>query len=549
MHIALRNAPGSDPRAFHGTGGPMYARDGTGTKRTLTVPNLTLKYRLSTIACTLIAVTLAIAPAAGASGEGFLSTEFVNDSAVADEGFRDLLYRIDLDSLAANIQHLQNYGTRYAYTTQVVKAGKWLMRRFAGFGYVDTLYQSVAVSQGKVQLPTGNAVATKPGRTRPEYRVIVGSHYDSITFNQAVPPSESAPGADDNASGTSAMLEIARLLFDQDLDATVQFVSTTGHEVGMLGSYEFVRFLVEEEEVPQDKLFFLNLDMIGNADGRKPWRVTIHDNVPSRPLAELAARIGMAYTGLIPQMAGVRMADHTPYHEEGYRAVFLHEGDFNLANYHSVTDLLENVEIEYVGQVTEMAMAIVLHFARLSDPPSEVSAVQTGTDQIRVSWNHATDADVVGYHVEVLDGDGRLSRKAFTRENFLDLDTAGLDPGATVRVRSEDLIGEGEASAPVLVGTGDRLSAYVMPNPTTGPCRFDVFVPGDGPPVNAALRVIDAAGRLVAVAHDAPLERGSNLLRWSGMLQDGSTAPHGVYFYSLEVEGLGAVHGKIMMGR
>jgi hypothetical protein len=319
--------------------------------------------------------------------------------------------------------------------------------------------------------------------------------------------------------------------------------------VGLLGSYEFVRFLVEEEGVPQDKLFFLNLDMIGNADGGQPWRVTIHDNVPSRPLAELVARIGTAYTPLIPEMAGVRMADQTPYHEEGYRAVFLHEGDFNLENYHSVTDLLKNVEMEYVEQVTEMAMAIVLHFATLADPPSEVTAVQTGTDQIRVSWNHAAAADVVGYHVEVIDGDGRLSRKAFTRDNSMDLVTAGLDPRATVRVRSEDMIGEGEASAPVFVGTGDSLSAYVMPNPTNGPCRFDVFVPGDGPPVNAVLRVIDAAGRLVAVAHEAPLERGSNLLRWSGMLSDGRKAPHGVYFYSLEIEGLGAVRGKIMMAR
>jgi hypothetical protein len=63
------------------------------------------------------------------------------------------------------------------------------------------------------------------------------------------------------------------------------------------------------------------------------------------------------------------------------------------------------------------------------------------------------------------------------------------------------------------------------------------------------LKIIDAAGRIVAVAHNSPLERGSSVLRWSGMLSDGSPAAHGVYFYSLETKGAGSARGKIIVGR
>jgi aminopeptidase YwaD len=464
-----------------------------------------------------------------ATGEGFLSTGFIHDSVAQNQGFEDLTHYINQDSLAANIRHLQDYGTRYAYTPQVIRAGRWLMRRFAGFGYSDTLYQAVVMSDGKVRLPAGNVVATKPGSRRPECRVIVGSHYDSITYNQSVPASEVAPGADDNASGTSVVLEMARILRDVDLDATVQFVSFTGHEVGMLGSFEFVEQLVEEG-VPPERLFFLNLDMIGNAEGRGPWGVKIHDNVASRPLARLASRIGTAYTPLLPVMAGIRNADHHNFYDEGYRAIFLHEGDFNTPNYHSVTDLLKYLEMEYLEQVAEMATAIVLHLATLAPPPEDLAARETEDGSIIVEWTHSPDADVVGYHVELLDRSGAVLLTKSTPEDSILLGASDLGDATIVRVRAEDTLGEGEASAAVPIGRSHRVSAVVTPNPTSGPCSFHVFVPGTGAPVDAIVRVVDAAGRLVAVVHDAPLARGSNLLGWDGRSSRGDPAPTGVYF-------------------
>jgi hypothetical protein len=479
-------------------------------------------------------------------GEGFLSTGFIHDTVTVNEEYENLLRLIVEDSLAANIQHLQDYGSRYAYSPKIKKAGRWLIRRLAGFGYADTLYQSIVLGNDKVRIASGNVSATKTGARRPEYRVIIGSHYDSITFGQAVPPAEEAPGADDNASGTSAVLEIARLLSGVELDASVQFVSFTGHEVGMLGSHEFASDLAQRG-VPPDKIFFLNLDMIGNANGPPPWHVKIHDDVPSRPLAELGIRIGKAYTPLMPRNAGIRMADQTNFHDQGYRAFFIHEGDFNTANYHSRTDLLENLEMEYEKQVVQMAMAIVLHLANLADPPGDVRAVQLDSGDVLVQWSHSLEADVVGYHVEVIDELGEVVYQTYTVEGDATLDAGSLGPGRRVRVRAEDTIGAGDASTPVLVGTGAGLVAFAAPNPTGGPCRFEIFVPGSGPSVEASVKLVDAMGRHVATVSDAPLERGSNTLSWDGKFDNGERAPGGVFFYVVETAGAGSARGKLAL--
>ena len=109
----------------------------------------------------------------------------------------------------------------------------------------------------KVSLAPGNVVATKIGSTAPEYHILVGGHYDSIASGGLA--GISAPGADDNASGTAAALEIARLLAGVELDATVEFVLFTAEEIGLLGSLEYVTQLAANK-VPTETIFFINME-------------------------------------------------------------------------------------------------------------------------------------------------------------------------------------------------------------------------------------------------------------------------------------------------
>jgi hypothetical protein len=452
-----------------------------------------------------------------------------------------MLDRVSMDSLAAYIQHLEDYGTRYVQSPQIIEAGHWLEDRLLGFGYTDTGLQRIS-PDGKVQLATANVVATKTGTTAPEYRIIVCGHYDSIVSSDQGSPMDSAPGADDNASGTAATLEIARILANSDLDATVMFVLFTAEETGLHGSREMAAQFVRDG-VSRENVFVLNMDMIANMDVT-PWEMIIYDDPLSRPLAMLAGRITEAYTSLIPVFAGVSSrSDHYPFQQHGYPAIFFHEAGGH-PYYHTVDDRLIHLEMDYAAEVVKTVLATTLHMAQIAEPPTAVHASRTASGDMLVEWDHSADADVLGYHVEVIDADGDPLLERLTADNHLLLDPLEITGARWVRVRAEDLIGKSDPSEPALMTPGEFLALGVTPNPTSGKVTLELFIPGPGDNPRSEVLIFDAAGRLVHTVHEGPLPRGTVRLQW-----EDADAPSGVYFYSVDVEGVGRTHGKIMVVR
>ncbi len=476
----------------------------------------------------------------------FINLSFVNEEVTVNDEFLDIVHRVRRDSIAANIQHLQDYGTRYASTPQCLAAGKWLLERLWNYGYPDTVLKRITVDKD-ITIAQGNVIASKPGSTRPEFRILVGGHYDSIVSGGSVPATKKAPGADDNASGTAAALEVARLLANVDLDATVEFVLFTAEELGLLGSLDFVTVLAREE-VPTESLFFINMDMVGNSDVL-PWRTRIYYNETSEALAGLIQGVGEAYTRTTPVLLGsMGSSDHVPFWSLGYPAVFLHEYDFSPV-YHTVDDLLINLEMDYEAEVVKMVLATVLHLGTLADPPADLVASQAENGAISVQWSHSLDADVIGYRVETVSRDGEVTSSLFTTDNSVVLDHDSLSGAEGVRVRAEDVLGQGKPSEAVFFGTGAVLMAETYPTVTSSGAKFEVFVPGAGSAVKASATVLDAAGRLVAKLHDGPLHRGTSSFRWNGTVAGGDRAPTGVYFFVLDVPGLGSSRAKLVVVR
>src|SRR5262249_14476638 len=109
-------------------------------------------------------------------------------------------------------------------------AAEYLFDMFKSFGY-EPEYQTFE-ARNALDGKTSNVIATLRGTANPELVYVVSSHFDSV---------EAGPGADDDASGTAALLEAARVLHDHPLPATVIFALFTGEESGLAGSREFVR--------------------------------------------------------------------------------------------------------------------------------------------------------------------------------------------------------------------------------------------------------------------------------------------------------------------
>jgi len=146
---------------------------------------------------------------------------------------------------------LFDFDSKYVTQPGNKLAAAYLFDRYKSFGYEPAYqYFEYRVRNGPSG-QTANVVATLKGTANPELVYVVSSHYDSVAVG---------PGADDDSSGTAALLETARILARHPLPATVIFASFTGEEAGLLGSREFVRRAVDGG---LKVVGALNNDMIG----------------------------------------------------------------------------------------------------------------------------------------------------------------------------------------------------------------------------------------------------------------------------------------------
>jgi hypothetical protein len=141
----------------------------------------------------------------------------------------------------------------------------------ASFAFPDKLEISLGVNIEKTRATVNNVLGYLPGKTD-EY-IIIGAHYDHLGYGNvdSLAPSQIGkihPGADDNASGTAGVLELARLLAPRNgqLQRGILFADFAGEELGLLGSAEWVK----EPTLPLDKaVAMINMDMIGRIKDEK----------------------------------------------------------------------------------------------------------------------------------------------------------------------------------------------------------------------------------------------------------------------------------------
>ena len=164
------------------------------------------------------------------------------------------------------------------------KAAAYLFDMYTSFGYAPEYQPFEYRARNGDTGPTANVVAVLKGTVNPELVYVISSHYDSVVIG---------PGADDDSSGTAALLETARILAGHPQPATIVFASFTGEEAGLLGSREFVRRAVA------DKLKLvgaLNNDMIGWANDYRLDNTIRYSNPGIRDVQHAAA---MQFTNMI----------------------------------------------------------------------------------------------------------------------------------------------------------------------------------------------------------------------------------------------------------
>ena len=247
--------------------------------------------------------------------------------------------------------------TRYTFAPRLADAER----------YVYEYYQTLGIAVSYVPWAYGNytgrtIVAEVRGAVTPEKVLLVGGHLD----NTSQIPYTTAPGADDNATGTAATLLIARLLKNYTPDFTVRFVHFTAEEQGHWGSIVYARQMRARGE---QVIGFFDLDMFG-WDGNGDRVVEIHpgsgpkSNALATSFLERNTRYEIGLNFERKSTTASRFSDHSSFWDQDYASFLIIENFFDDAivrdrnpYYHNTGDLPSHVDFNYVARISRLALA------------------------------------------------------------------------------------------------------------------------------------------------------------------------------------------------
>ncbi len=252
-----------------------------------------------------------------------------------------------------------------------VDVAKWvedvdgdLKPRSAAFPAEVTARLTVAVE--KDRRPTANVVGLLRGTDPSAGAVILGAHYDHLGRGNS---SSLAPdqlgqvhnGADDNASGTSMLVELARVFASEPrLRRTLVFAAFSGEELGILGS----SYLASHPPVALDSVqVMINMDMVGRPHDNK---ITVGGVGSSPGFTDEVRRAGEAVgLGVSTSKSGYGASDHTVFYAKSVPVLFFFSGLHE--DYHKPSDDWEKIDREGITEVARMVHTVARDLAERED--------------------------------------------------------------------------------------------------------------------------------------------------------------------------------------
>jgi len=274
-----------------------------------------------------------------------------------------LVKEINADSLRADVVWLQNMGTRFALGNNHRSVALKIQNRFIQMGYSNAKVDSFAVNKIYRDIDYEqwqyNVIAFIEGTKYPDSLCLIGGHYDNILKDGD--PFIIVPGANDNASGTAASLEIARVMKKNRFSPqnTVMFVAFGGEEIGLWGSRDFAD---NGHEFSKKIKFMLNNDMIAYEPEYNPsqWLVNIIDYDNSHDLRIDAEKICERFTllGFRNDNTHYKQSDSYPFFLNAYKALFF-TSDKTDPNYHTMNDVSANCNFDYCREIVKISCALL----------------------------------------------------------------------------------------------------------------------------------------------------------------------------------------------
>jgi hypothetical protein len=407
----------------------------------------------------------------------YANTIFAQSIINRDPEISQMVNEVSPDSLQSYINNLVAFGTRNTLSTQadskrgIGAARNWVLKKFNEFarnsqGRLSALIDTTTIQpDGKrvdVPLLLGNVMATLKGTDLNDNRIfIISGHLDSRR-SDVKDRTGDAPGADDDGSGTAAVIECARIMSKHSFPVTIIFVAVSGEEQGLLGS----AYLADKAKKENWNIeAVLNNDIMGSNNSNEtniidntkvrvfgegiPTYETeknianikalgLENDSKSRQLARYVKEIGERYVDNLEVVMiyrtdrFLRGGDHLPYLKNGFTAVRITEMNENFTRQHQDVrvennihygDLPEYIDYEYLRKNTAMNLANLSNLAKAPPVPKEVKIeIKNLSNATSLSWFAPKTGKVKGYYVLMRETTSAIwQKKIFTIDNKIDL--------------------------------------------------------------------------------------------------------------------------------
>ena len=289
-----------------------------------------------------------------------------------DPRIREMLNQVNMDSLEATIQHLQDYGSRIWNSNNAFAASDWIASRMEALGLEVEQQPFNANTWMGSGAAAPNVIGIQRGTLYPDTYVVCGSHFDSFSY-QAM-SGGSAPGADDNATGVASVLESARIMTQYEFEYSIIYCAYGCEEMGLYGSEAYASRCQQQG---MDIIGYFNNDMNGYLYGDQIHIDCIYPN-SVEPIGTYYMNVGEVYYPELP-IRHVNFnegdSDHTSFNNHGYMGIYPFEDYEHYSPYiHTPNDLIGTsvTSFEMSQQYCQMNIACL---AEIANPMGETPHV------------------------------------------------------------------------------------------------------------------------------------------------------------------------------
>lgn len=265
-------------------------------------------------------------------------------------------------NITTNLQEFANLGVKTTGSQANTNTLNWIKNKYISYGYTASQMEESPFTFGSTS--SKNLIITKTGTLYPNKYVIICGHFDTIY----------GPGVNDNGSGTSIILEAARILQNVPTEYSIKFIHFSGEEQGLRGSSHYVNNVVYQGGVRKlDIKLVFNLDQVGGVKGNNNNTVYCDEdqgglssnNAASAAVTQQLRNCTALYSPLQTAVDPAADTDYIPFEQKGEVITGFFER-IRSTYPHSSKDTFANVDPVYVYNIGKATVGALQHFATAS---------------------------------------------------------------------------------------------------------------------------------------------------------------------------------------